>query len=601
MPTLTSDLLTRRLSLKPETLNVERGTVEVTLSTGAPVARAGFVERLALGADNVQLAPRIPVLDAHRQASIADIKGRVTDVRFEAGRIVATLNISDPDALAAVQRGDVTGVSVGYRVIKWAESRDVVTGERVRTATKWDLIEVSLVPCPADSAALIRSPSVEPDEITLDAPAEVASKPPVQTTARAELNAQIRSVAAVAQLGTTFADALIDREATIDQARAAAFEAIQRRGADQRISPILRVGPSAEDPEMLRTRMSEALACRMTGGAPSEQARPYMGMNLEACARDALRRSGVAGVAALSREEVLTRALHTTSDFPSLLESAGNRVLLPAYQAAASPLKSVARQRTANDFRPVSLVRLGEFGKLKRVSESGEIKALTTGEAAEGYSLETFGGIFALSRKALINDDLGAFAQWSAMMGRAAAETEADQLVQVLTQANGAGPVMGDGVRLFDNKHANLAGSGASPSVETLSVSRLAMRRQTGLDGVSPINATPKFLVVAANLETTAEQLLADLSAGKVDDANPFSGKLTLAVEPRLDDGDWYVFADPAVLPVLEYAYLSSAQGPQMASRDGWDVLGREFRVVLDFGAGAVDWRGAYLNPGDGL
>jgi hypothetical protein len=58
------------------------------------------------------------------------------------------------------------------------------------------------------------------------------------------------------------------------------------------------------------------------------------------------------------------------------------------------------------------------------------------------------------------------------------------------------------------------------------------------------------------------------------------------------------VFADPTILPVLEYAYLSSAQGPQMSSREGWDVLGMEFRVVLDFGAGAVDWRGAYLNEG---
>ena len=42
-------------------------------------------------------------------------------------------------------------------------------------------------------------------------------------------------------------------------------------------------------------------------------------------------------------------------------------------------------------------------------------------------------------------------------------------------------------------------------------------------------------------------------------------------------------------------------QGHAVAAKlvaDGWEVLGREFRVVLDFGAGAVDHRGAYHSAG---
>ena len=127
------------------------------------------------------------------------------------------------------------------------------------------------------------------------------------------------------------------------------------------------------------------------------------------------------------------------------------------------------------------------------------------------------------------------------------------------------------------------------------------MRMQTGLDGVSRISVAPKYLVVAADLETKGEQLLAALAAAKLDDANPFAGKLTLLVEPGLPEGAWYLFADPSQVPTLAYGYLSSAPGPQLASRDGWDVLGREWRVVLDFGAGAIDWRGAYRNPGEAL
>lgn len=584
------ELLTRRLTFQPSTLNVEAGTVEVVLSTGAPVRRAGFIERLAISAEAVALPIRIPLLDAHQQTSIKDIKGRVENIRSEGGAIIATLHVTDPEALAAIARGDVTGVSVGYRVKTWLDSRDAATGERTRTATKWELVEASLVPVPADPLALIRSNVME-DEIVTEP--EVTSET-VRT--RAETNADIRSIATAAGLASTFADGLIDREATAEEARSAAFEEMQRR-ASVRI-PTVRVGASGDDPAVIQTRMAEALACRMGGPEPSEAARQYTNMGLADMARESLTRSGTTGVGMLGREELLTRAMHTTSDFPNLLTSAGNRVLMPAYRAAESPLKAMARQRTADDFRPLSLIRVGEFGKLKKVTEAGEIKSLTTGEATEGYGLETFGGIFALSRKAFINDDLGAFGQWAAMMGRAAAETEADQLVQLIRQSNGAGPLMGDGKRLFHVDHGNL-GVGAAPDVEELSKARLAMRRQTGLDGVSPINVAPKYLLVSADLETTAEQLLATLAANSVGEQNPFGGKLTLAVEPRLPEGEWFVFADPQAAPVLEYAYLSTAQGPQISSRDGWEVLGREFRIVLDFGAGAVDWRGAYRNPGE--
>lgn len=120
----------------------------------------------------------------------------------------------------------------------------------------------------------------------------------------------------------------------------------------------------------------------------------------------------------------------------------------------------------------------------------------------------------------------------------------------------------------------------------------------TGLDGVTPINATPKYLVVGTDRETEAEKVLATINAATVGDVNPFGGRLSLLVEPRIDTA-WYLFADPAVLPVLECAYLSGAEGPQLASREGWDVLGREFRVILDFGCGATDFRGAYRNPGE--
>lgn len=576
-------LETRAAIIAPATLNRDDGTVDVVLSTGAPVKRAGYVERLAIDPAAVTVAPRLPVLDSHRQASIQDVKGRVENVRFEAGQIVATLRISDPAALAAIERGDVTGVSIGYRVTKWQDSSDV-TGQRVRTATAWELVEASLVAIPADPQALIRSATL---------PQDVNTAPDAATL---ETRAAIRSIATTAGLDSAWADSQIDSGADVTAARSAAFEAMTQRSA----APIrtATVGASGDDPAAIQARQVEALSARMMGTAPTDAARPFMQMGLADYARDALSRSGTVGVAMMGREELLQRAMHTVSDFPELLTGAGNRVLADAYRRAESPLKQLARQRTAADFRPLSTLKVGNFTKLEKLTEAGEIKALSTAEAKEGYSLETFGGIFSLSRKAIINDDLGAFARWGEMMGQAAAETEAGQLLALLTANAGAGVTMGDGKALFHADHGNLAAAGSLLDVLSLDTARQAMRTQKMQDGKTPVNVVPRFLVVSPALETAAEKLLTSIQPNTTADVNPFGGKLSLIVEPRLTGNGWYLFGDPSTAPVLEYAYLSSAQGPQLSSRDGWEVLGREFRVTLDFGAGATDHRGAYRNAG---
>lgn len=586
----TLDLVTRRAETRPTTWNEEALTVEAVLSTGAPVqrrdARGPYVERLDLSTLALSELEGVPLLDGHRQSGSENVVGIIQSARREGEALVGVLRLSAADDAANVRakvgEGTLRGVSVGYAVSAFEDSTDSDTGQRVRTATAWRILEVSLVAIPADPSAKIRSHEM-PDII------EVPSEDVVQT------RAAIREIARTAGLEPTWADEQIDNGADVTAARAAAFEHLANRE-----TPTIQTqrGPNP-DQAVIAERAAEGLAARMGGAEPSEEARPFANMALIDHARAALQAAGVAGLNTMSREEILHRALHTTSDFPNLLTASGNRVLMPAYQAASSPIKMLARKTSAPDFRPLSQLKIGDFGKLDKVNESGEIKSTTTSEAIEGYRLETFGRIFGLSRQAIINDDLNAFGRWASMMGQAAAETEADQLISLLTESNGVGPVIQEtGNRLFDANHGNLASVAGAPSVDTLSAARLAMRMQKGLGGDKPINVTPKYLVVAPDLETTAEKVLAELRAATVDEQNPFSGRLELMVEARLPETAWYVFADPATAPVLEYAYLSSAQGPQLSSRDGWEVLGREFRVTLDFGCGAVDYRGAYRNAG---
>lgn len=582
-----SEMLTRRtppIAISPASLQRHAdgtATVTATLSTGAPVGRGGFVEVLAIGPDHVSFAANMPVLDAHRQTSIGDVKGRVEAVRFEGGAIVATLRISDPAALAMIERGDITGVSVGYRPSAWTDSRDPKSGQKTRTMTKWAVLEVSLVPVPADPNATIRSNIME---------LETISEPDEAVTTRAE----IRTICRSAGMTPEQADELIDRGATPTEARAAAWEASQAR------RPVIIVGRSSEDPAIVRGYQAEALAATYTGAEPSDGARQYMGLGMHDNMRVCLTRSGESGVQTMGVDALVTRSMGGTSDFPIVLDDAGTRIVLSSYRAAESPLKSVAVQRNLPDFREATAIGTGGLPVLKKVTEAGEIKHVTIGESGEKFKLDTYASIFGLTRQVLINDRFGVLGDFARNAGNAAAATERELLLSVMLEGAGTGPVMSDGKALFHADHANL-GIAAAPDVDELSAARLAMRLQTGIDGGTRISVAPKYLVVAADLETKGEQLLAALAAAKVDDTNPFSGKLTLLVEPGLPEGAWYLFADPSQVPTLAYGYLSSAPGPQLASRDGWDVLGREWRVVLDFGAGAIDWRGAYRNPGEAL
>nr|WP_315049499.1 prohead protease/major capsid protein fusion protein [uncultured Brevundimonas sp.] len=587
---LERETLTRAaLAFSPESLNRETGTVDATLSTGAPVQRSGFIERLAVGRENVTLADRIPVLDSHRQGSIADVLGRVVDVRFEAGRIDATLRISNPATLDAIERGDLTGISIGYRVEKWTDAAPSPGSMRTRTATKWHLLEASLVPIPADPSAFIRSEATMPAQV---AAAEDTQQPQIET--RAAVNAQIRSLAETANLDAAWANAQIDAEADIHAARAAAFEAMQQRQQQTGVTSIrAHVLHDNTDPAMTVQRHVEALACRMTGATPSDAARPLMTLGLHDQIRHSLARAGE-NVGAMGREDLLSRSAQGTSDFPMILDGAANRVMRHGYGVAESPLKVLARPRSMTDLRPVTTLELATATSLKETTEHGEIKSVQLTESGESYRLATYTGMIELTRAALINDDIGAFADIAAKAGRLAAETEARLIAEALTGAY----KMRDGKALFHADHANLAAAGSALSIASLSAARQSLRTKTGLDGVTPANVTPKFLVVGAALETEAEQILTALNATTVETQNVFAGKLQLVVDARIQGKQWFVVADPATAPVLELAHLGAAPGPQVVVRDGWRTLGREWRVVFDIGVGVIDTRGAYKNAG---
>lgn len=596
-------LLTRRATLAPATADPEARTVEVIWSTGAPVRRrdmAGqYIERLSLAPEAVDLSrlEGASVLDAHRQTAVRDVLGSVRSAAVDGKRGTAVIQFSARPEVEPVWQDVLAGilrhVSVGYSVEDWAETTE--NGARVLTAVRWTPHEISLVPTPADPGAHIRMETEMTDTTTREA----ADTAPTNET-RAKANAEIRSIARIAGLDQSWIDGQIDGCADPDTARRAAFEALAKRSAPSIRTEQVRVemGESQDDPALRARQMGEALYARVNPRHDlSGPARRYAYATPVDMAKELLTLRGESTMA-LSPASLVTRALHTTSDFPIILGDTVGRVLRDAYQAAPSGIRRLGRQTTARDFRAVNKIMLGEAPLLEKLNEHGEIKAGTMAEAREAYKVETWARKIGITRQVLVNDDLGAFADLARRMGQAAAETEARILVTLLEAGSGNGPTLSDGKTLFHADHGNKAGTGAVISDATLSAARLALRTQKGLtDRI--IRVTPKNLLVPPALETDAEKWLATVAPAKAADVNPFAGALGLVVEPRLSSATrWYVTADPAEIDGLEYAYLSGNEGPQVESRSGWDVDGVEIRVILDFGAGFVDHRGWFMNAG---
>lgn len=608
MPLL--DLECRALDLAPRSINEKDRTVDMVISTGAGVWRGAFREVLSLDGVDASRA-NIPLLDAHRQDSTLErVLGRVVEIKRNKGALIATVRFANTPAgktaFDAVRDGDFSSVSIGYSVETFDDRVDPKTGETVRTVTGWTLHEVSLVPVPADAGAQIRSPHVPETATQANAPAnpEQVQTPPEQQTRthtltqnRAETNREIRAIAETFGLGNDFANRHIDADTALDEVRREAFGTVQSRSRNTPLVTVTTVHDAS--PEETAQRMGEAIYAR---SVPSHQlsdpARQYVNMTTLDMARSVLSMRGLS-TTGLSPADTITRALHSTSDFPAIFADTANRSMRRGYDAAPQTLKTVARQTTARDFRAKTGIQLGEAPTLEKVNENGEYKYGSFAEAKESYAIDTYGKIVGLSRKAMVNDDLGAFVDLAGKFGMAAAEFEAQFLVSLLESNSYLGPTMDDTKALFHADHGNLAGSGAVIGDTTLAAARLAMRKQTGLSG-KPINVTPKFVLVPPELETTAEKVLASIQPTKSTDVNPFGGKFDLLVEARLSDAArWYVAADAGQIEGLEYAYLQGEEGPQTETRAGFEVDGIEVKVRLDFGAAFMDWRGWYCNPGD--
>lgn len=608
-------------------------------------------------------AGTLQVLDGHRTGGgVGSILGVATRGWIENGEGRAVLKLSQDPAKAGVvadiRAGVIRAISFGYAVQRYEvtkpEARKDGGKQPLYRATRWTPQEISFVTVPADAQASTRA-ATEPShpcefiradeapslqEQVMPQPVETQSAAPAASAdaARAAAPAVTASVTAPAapdlavQAAQRAADitelctrhglaqlaaGLIRGNKSLDDARTAVLEELARRDAAQGGHRNVGTVQTVADEQATQLRgIEEAITHRLDARAQiTDNGKRFRGFSLLEIGREYLTARGV-DTRGMDRLRLATElltfrspGLHTTSDFASLMANVANKRLRAAYDENPGTYALWARRApNAPDFKNIQVTALSGAPDLQQTNEAGEFRYGTMRDGATTYNVVTYGRIVALSRQAIVNDDLRGFDRLVAAFGNAARRLENRTVYSILT-ANAA--IGLDGVALFSavsgaRTQSNIqTGAGSALQLTSLNTGRAQMRVMRGLNG-EELNVVPAFLIVPAALEHTAYQFTSSSFVpalpGSINEYRE-GGRtaLTPVVEPILDAASatqWYLAANNSQIDTVEYCYLDGAEGPVIESDVGFEVDGVSYKCRLDFGAAAIDFRGLHRAAG---
>lgn len=426
-------------------------------------------------------------------------------------------------------------------------------------------------------------------------------------------------VAAILELGQRFqaldlAQRAVSDGTSVDQFRAALLDRLAERTAAQRVTSYAQqVQIVSDEREKMIARMSDAILVRAKSPVDNREVLDpgeYRNYSLLDMAREYAERVGIRtrGMSSyqLVGELFAMRAdgpAHTPGDFPTLLANTLRRAVIAAYRTQPVTWRRFCRATSVSDFRPTQLTRFALIGRLRPVEPGGEIECAPVGDAkAEWIQAATYGIRVPLSRHVIVNDDLDFFNSLPLALAYSAALSVEIDVYSVLTSNGGAGPTMSeDGNPLFHASHNNVGTAGA-PSVTTITEAFVKMAEQKDHNNIAFLDNSPAVWLGPKKYELTVRSLIqsqADPSQANAGVANPVQNMFRDIVgSTRLTGNRWYVFADPAVAPTLQVAFLNGDQDPVIERQPGWTTDGLEYRVKLDYGVAAADWRHAFTNPG---
>jgi hypothetical protein len=367
----------------------------------------------------------------------------------------------------------------------------------------------------------------------------------------------------------------------------------------------------------------EAAACRVLGLDVEKSYKPevlesahrnFRNLGLQEMFIMAAAQNGYSGRHRINTDnirEVLQYALPSTPIHASastvslsgILSNIANKMLLAGFMEEDQTWREFADVKPVSDFKTHTSYRMLDDMEYEQLGANGEIRHGKVGEETFERSADTFAKMFALTRKMIINDDLGAFDDLRTRLGRGASRKFRKLFWS--TFINNSAFFTSGRTNYITGATTNLLidGVGLQTGITAYRKLKSADKKQVGT-GATSLGA-PKKLLVPPELEFVAQKLYVSGNLSTVQDDNIHRNKYVPYVVNELSDSDytgnsataWYLFGE--MLKPVVVSFLNGQENPTVESADAdFSTLGVQFRGYHDFGVDFAEWLAGVKSKG---
>ena len=305
----------------------------------------------------------------------------------------------------------------------------------------------------------------------------------------------------------------------------------------------------------------------------------------------------------------------TTLSLPNLFENVLNKSLLNAFQLVNTTWPQICSIVSVNDFKPTSFVRLTADGGYRKIGKDGEIKHMSMTDSKFTVEADTYGAIISLTRKDIINDDLGGLVQRSQFLGQAAATKIEEEFYKLL---------LGNAGSFFSVANKNLL-TGAGSALDDAGVKAACENFANRVNANNkPIMTAPSRMLVPVTRKTEADVIFGDEkyevgTSAKTREyiSNKFRGMFEPVSSPYINntlikdsegktipnqsDKKWWLFVTGnPTMTAIRMAFLNGIRMPYVETDSmSFEKLGMQTRSYHDFGVAFGDPEAALQNNGE--